>query len=195
MTLSLRSIGWHLGLLLLLLGSYLPTHATTDSLFTLKGKVVTPKNEGLLGANVSLLKANGKLQTGAITSQDGSYLLRAIPRGSYMLRISFVGYKTHSQTIQLTNKSLTLPSLILEEEGKELSAVQVVGKANEVTIKGDTLEYNAGSFTVNQGAVVADLVKKLPGQRSTKMGKSRSTVRSSSRSWSMGSASSKATQR
>ena len=163
MTLSLRSIVWRLGLLLLLLGSYLPAHAVTDSLFTLKGKVVTPKNEGLLGANVSLLKADGKLQTGAITSQDGSYLLRAIPRGSYTLRISFVGYKTHSQTIQLTNKSLTLPSLILEEEGKELSAVQVVGKANEVTIKGDTLEYNAGSFTVNQGAVVADLVKKLPG--------------------------------
>ena len=117
MTLSLRSIVWRLGLLLLLLGSYLPAHATTDSLFTLKGKVVTQKNEGLLGANVSLLKVDGKLQTGAITSQDGSYLLRAIPRGSYTLRISFVGYKTHSQTIQLVNKSLTLPSLTLEEEG------------------------------------------------------------------------------
>ena len=41
--------------------------------------------------------------------------------------------------------------------------MKVVGKTSDVVIKGDTIEFHAGNFTTNQGAVVADLIKKLPG--------------------------------
>ena len=41
--------------------------------------------------------------------------------------------------------------------------MKVVGKTSDIIIKGDTIEYHAANFTTNQGAVVADLIKKLPG--------------------------------
>jgi hypothetical protein len=44
-----------------------------------------------------------------------------------------------------------------------LNEVQITGEANPVAIRGDTIEFNAGSFKVKENAVVEDLLKKLPG--------------------------------
>lgn len=163
MSLLRKSLLGALTLLFGLLLSALPAKAAADSLYTLSGKVMESRDSALLGATVSLLKADGKLLSGAITARDGSYRLRSIPRGSYTLRVSFVGFKTHSQTVRLEDKSLQLPTILLVSDGQELSEVKVIGKTPDVQIKGDTIEYNAANFTTNQGAVVADLIKKLPG--------------------------------
>ena len=142
-----------------------------DSLRTISGKILDEKNEALLGASVSLLQPDGKLKTGAVSAKDGSFLLKHVARGSYMLRVTFVGYKTHSQTLQMAGSNLTLTPIKLEGEGELLEGVKVVGKTSDVVIKGDTIEFHAGNFTTNQGAVVADLIKKLPGASIDENGK------------------------
>jgi hypothetical protein len=52
-----------------------------------------------------------------------------------------------------------------------LDAVEVVQEAPPVTVKNDTIEYNAGSFKTKPNAVVEDLLKKLPGVQVDKDGK------------------------
>jgi len=151
-----------MSLLLLLLGLPAGLRAQ-DSLYTITGRVLDEKSEALLGASVSLLQSDGKPKTGAITAKDGAFLLKGIAAGSYTLRISYVGYKTHTAPIRLAKQSLTLPAITLQAEGEVLEGVKVVGKTSDVVIKGDTIEFHAGNFTTNQGAVVADLIKKLPG--------------------------------
>ena len=157
-----RSIIGLMSLLLLLLGLPADLRAQ-DSLYTITGRVLDEKSEALLGASVSLLQSDGKLKTGAITAKDGAFHLKGIAAGSYTLRVSFVGYKTHTTPIRLEKQSLTLPTITLQAEGEVLEGVKVVGKTSDVVIKGDTIEFHAGNFTTNQGAVVADLIKKLPG--------------------------------
>lgn len=132
-----------------------------DSLRTISGKILDEKNEALLGASVSLLQPDGKLKTGAVSGKDGSFLLKHVARGSYTLRVTFVGYKTHSQSLQAAGSNLTLAPIKLEGEGELLEGVKVVGKTSDVVIKGDTIEFHAGNFTTNQGAVVADLISTL----------------------------------
>lgn len=39
----------------------------------------------------------------------------------------------------------------------------VIGKAPEVTVRNDTVEYNADSYKVTEGSVLEDLLKKMPG--------------------------------
>ena len=148
--------------LLLLLSSPL-TSLAQEALYSISGRVQDEQKEALLGASVSLLLSDGKLKTGVITSKDGAFLLKGVSAGNYTLRISFVGYKTHTAPLQLGQKSLTLPPIPLHSEGSVLEGVKVVGKTSDIIIKGDTIEYHAANFTTNQGAVVADLIKKLPG--------------------------------
>ncbi len=153
-----------IGLLSLLYLIALPLPALAqDALYTISGRVQDDQKEALLGASVSLLLSDGKLKTGVITSKDGAFLLKGVSAGNYTLRISFVGYKTHTTPVQLGQKSLTLPLITLHSEGSILEGVKVVGKTSDIIIKGDTIEYHAANFTTNQGAVVADLIKKLPG--------------------------------
>ena len=155
---------YHLRLLLLplFLAFVLPARAqqTTHSI---SGRIHDEAGEALPSANVSLLLPDGKLRTGATTAKDGSFVLRGIAQGSYTLRISFVGYKTLTRAVQVSSKDLPLGTLTLEEDGAVLSDVNVVAKANEVVVKGDTLEYNATSYTTQQGAAIIELLKKLPG--------------------------------
>ena len=148
--------------LLLLFASPL-TSLAQEALYSISGRVQDEQKEALLGASVSLLLSDGKLKTGVITSKDGAFLLKGVSAGNYTLRISFVGYKTYTTPVQLGQKSLTLPLITLHSEGSILEGVKVVGKTSDIIIKGDTIEYHAANFTTNQGAVVADLIKKLPG--------------------------------
>ena len=67
-----------------------------EALYSISGRVQDEQKEALLGASVSLLLSDGKLKTGVITSKDGAFLLKGVSAGSYTLRISFVGYKTHT---------------------------------------------------------------------------------------------------
>ena len=44
-----------------------------------------------------------------------------------------------------------------------LDEIVVEGEKPPVTVNGDTLEFNAGSFATKPNAVVEDLLKKMPG--------------------------------
>lgn len=131
----------------------------------LQGRVIDENKQGLPAASVKLLGSNGKLQTGTTTSANGSYKLANVPKGNYMLEVSFIGYTTVKQSVRVNdnNGEQKLGYITLKEDTKSLKEVAVVGKATEVVIKGDTIEYNAASFTQMDAAVLEDLVKKLPG--------------------------------
>ena len=158
----LRALRRLLLLLLLLAPPSLGLRAqqTTHSI---SGTILDEAGEALPSATISLLLPDGKLKGGITSSKDGSFVLRNVAQGSYTLRITFVGYKAQTRPIKIANKNIQLGKITLEEDGRVLSDVQVVAKANEVVVKGDTLEYNATSYTTQQGAAIIELLKKLPG--------------------------------
>ncbi|MBK7630476.1 MAG: carboxypeptidase-like regulatory domain-containing protein [Ignavibacteriales bacterium] len=58
---------------------------------TLKGKVVDKEyGEPLIGANVLVIGTN----LGAASDIDGNYEIKNISPGTYLLRVSYIGYKT-----------------------------------------------------------------------------------------------------
>lgn len=139
----------------------------------LQGRVIDENKQGLPAASVKLLGSNGKLQTGTTTSANGAYRLANVPKGAYTLEVSFVGYVTLKQAVRVSESSgeQRLGIITLKEDAQALKEVSVVGKATEVAIKGDTIEYNAASFTQMDAAVLEDLVKKLPGAEIDASGK------------------------
>lgn len=59
----------------------------------------------------------------------------------------------------------------VKDDGILLGEAVVTAKAAEIAIKGDTVEYNADSYKVQQSAVVEDLLKKMPGAEVDSEGK------------------------
>ena len=61
------------------------------------------------------------------------------------------------------NYEINIPNVRMAPMSKELQEVVIYANKNPIYYKGDTLVYVADSFKVAEGAVVEDLLKKLPG--------------------------------
>lgn len=130
--------------------------------------IVIEKENGLPveQATVRLLHPkDSTLARGTATNRTGQFTLKNVAAGSYLLHISYVGFDALYQPLQVTGKidPVRLGKLALTEGGVQLGEALVIGKAPEVAVRNDTLEYNADSYKVAEGSVLEDLLKKMPG--------------------------------
>ena len=124
-------------------------------------------------ATVRLFTYNGTDSTlvqGAQTYYDGLFILSNIREGKYRLIVSSIGYNEHSQWIEMKNSDIDIPAIRLVEQVQELAEVSVQGKAAEMTVKGDTIEYNTAAYQVSETATVEELLKKMNGVEVDKEG-------------------------
>lgn len=108
---------------------------------------------------------------GAQTTYDGLFILNNIRPGKYKLYISSVGFNEIVHEVKMPNANLDLPTIRLTEQVQHLAEVSVQGKAAEMTVKGDTIEYNTAAYQVAENAMVEDLLKKMNGVTIDKEGK------------------------
>ena len=111
------------------------------------------------------------LVQGAQTTYDGLFVLTNIPQGKYRLIISSVGFAEMTKEIDMPNHNLDIPVIRLHEQVQHLAEVSVQGKAAEMTVKGDTIEYNTAAYQVSETANVEELLKKMNGVEVDKEGK------------------------
>src|SRR5687768_4095295 len=100
--------------------------SSAQNKLTINGNVTdSGSGETLIGASVKLV---GPVTTGAVTNSYGFYSISA-PAGKYQLAVSFIGYKTDTQTVDLS-KSLKIN--IALAESNQLDEVVISGeKRNE----------------------------------------------------------------
>ncbi|MGO3811790.1 carboxypeptidase regulatory-like domain-containing protein [Mesonia sp.] len=107
--------------------------------------------------------ADGNLENYAITNPDGEYSFRVSAGAEYKLVASFLGLKPSEKTINIPEDSEDLSfDFTLFSNESELEGVELVYEM-PVTIKGDTIVYNADSFTNGTERKLGDVLKKLPG--------------------------------
>ncbi|MBL7847687.1 MAG: TonB-dependent receptor family protein [Cyclobacteriaceae bacterium] len=135
--------------------------------FTLRGQAVDTVSSPMPSATVMLLQAkDSALVSFAATDRQGNFELKNINRGEYQLKITFVGYASAIKEIKSSDfvtPVMELGLLRLEPVSKELDALVIKGEKAPVTVKRDTIEFNAGSFKTKTNANVEDLLKRMPG--------------------------------
>lgn len=77
--------------------------------------------------------------------------------------VSYTGMKPIKKELNFINRNLDIGTLVLEEDSELLGEVIVVAERAPITIKKDTLQFNAASFKTGADANVETLLKKLPG--------------------------------
>ena len=123
-------------------------------------------NEPLPGAAVVLLNPKDSTQvTGVVSNVDGQVNMPVSKYGTYVVRISYMGYITQYKDITLSRqtKTLNLGTITLQEDAKVMKEAQVTAQLAQVEMKEDTFVYNAGAFRVPEGSNLEELVRKLPG--------------------------------
>lgn len=135
--------------------------------YRLSGKITDSAGVALAGASVSLLHpADSTLAAFGISTGEGQFAIADARDGSYLLQVAYMGYYTLYREVTVSaTQPTTLGTLVLQanKRGHVLNEVVISGEKVPVRLKGDTLEYNAGSFKVPPGGVVEDLLRKLPG--------------------------------
>jgi hypothetical protein len=126
------------------------------------------------GASVSLLyPEDSTLAVFGISNENGNFAIADAKDGSYVLQVAMMGYYTEYIKVDVPYRNdNNLGKIVLKtnEAGTLLKEVVVSGERVPVRVKGDTLEYNAGSYKVKPDAMVEDLLRKLPGVQVDKEG-------------------------
>ncbi|WP_195372537.1 MULTISPECIES: TonB-dependent receptor [Parabacteroides] len=123
-------------------------------------------NEPIEQATVRLLNVKDSTMVGGVaSSRNGNFTLKGIKAGSYLLHVSFVGFDPLYQPLRITGKNnpVNVGKLALSDGSIMLGEAIVIGKAPEVVVRNDTVEYNADSYKTTEGSVLEDLLKKMPG--------------------------------
>ncbi len=121
--------------------------------------------DALENAQIRLYNAQGKMLRGVITQKNGQFVLPNVPTGQYTLAVTFIGYKEQRFQLNLPRRSgnFRVADVLMREDANMMAEAVVEGKMPEMTVKEDTVMYNADAFKLTDGALVDELVKKLPG--------------------------------
>lgn len=133
---------------------------------TISGKLIEKESEEPVSmANIRVLQMPDSIfVTGRASDEKGLFTI-PVKHGAYILHISYIGYNDIYRNVEVTtsNPNVKLGTIAFEDNNILLSETVVTAKAPEITVKGDTVEYNADSYKVTESAVVEDLLKKMPG--------------------------------
>lgn len=132
--------------------------------YNVSGKICDAQGEPLISASVRLLTPKDSTAIkGVVSDTQGSFSIPNIKQGRYIVETSYVGYENKYNNINVTNQNIKLGTITLNESSIMLKGTTVIGIKTPITVKEDTVEFNADSYRTAPNAVVEDLLKRLPG--------------------------------
>lgn len=119
-----------------------------------------------------LLKKDSSLVSFGMTDAAGRFEITGLKNGDYRLLVTHVAYHNKNQffTIDDNNRQVQLGNIKMDDKTQVLDEVVVTSEAPPVTMVGDTIQYNAGSFKTQPNASVEQLLKRMPGMEVDKDG-------------------------
>ena len=117
-----------------------------------------------------VIKTNPTDTAYTFTDEKGQFKFDVVPASNFSVIISNLGFTPVAKFVPIKQpeKTVDLGNVILASRGKMMEEVFV--QSAPIVVKEDTIEYRADAFKTKEGAVVEDLLKKLPGIQVDKEG-------------------------
>lgn len=133
---------------------------------SVRGRVVDARSgENIEYATVALLSPkDSTLKAGTVTESNGSFNLQA-PAGSYLLRVTFIGYEPyyHTSAIRIGDKgSQNLGKLSIRTSATVMEAVEVSAERSMVEYQLDKRVINVDKNIVSGGGTATDVLEQVP---------------------------------
>ncbi len=132
---------------------------------TIKGIIADTTGDKLASAYIMLLSPKDSVMQNFTRGDDkGNFEFKNVRNINYILKVSYINYLPLSKNIgPFSGENIDLGQVKIKPIAKELMEVVVRTARAPLTIRGDTIEYDARSFKVPEGSTVEDLLRKLPG--------------------------------
>lgn len=140
----------------------------------LKGKIVDKNTSIPLESATIYLKSvkDSTVVDYTISDKNGNFEIKTKKNDiAVYFKVSYISYADYSEKLDNLNKDKDFGFVKLTENASTLNEVIVQSEAPPITIKNDTLEFNASSFKVRPDANVEALLKQLPGVEIDEEGK------------------------
>ena len=126
-----------------------------------EGIITDAFDNTILGANIIAVEKSTQVLDGFGISNDSGYFSLTLKKDTdYDIKISFIGFK---QIAFVLNKNVDFEkNFKLEQQAEALDEVELVYEM-PVTIRGDTIIYNADSFNTGTERKLGDVLKNMPG--------------------------------
>ena len=138
--------------------------AQDKEIINVKGRILEENSKQPVEfVNITILNpSDSSLITGAKTTNNGNFSINVAEKNNFIVKISYLGYLDSYKNIS-GKKSIDLGNINIKENTFMLDAAVVKARANEIVVSGDTIEYNADSYKVQENAALEELLKKMPG--------------------------------
>lgn len=133
---------------------------------TVRGIVADAKGGNLPGATLILLeKKDSVMAAFSMTDAAGKFELNEVPKGQFLLQISYLGFEPNWQSVEILGEKpgLDLGKIALSASAATLQSVEILGERDPMHMSNDTVEYNAAAFKVRPGDPAEALLRKMPG--------------------------------
>ncbi len=164
----MKTINQKLPFLLFLLFCCISSTAKSNNetiIGSLKGKVIDQNlKQPIPYATIVINDGANKIVSGGITTENGDFLITDIPKGTYTLKVQFIGYTTHSQSIEISrkNKDIDIGTITLAEEATSLDDVTIVAERTTIEQKIDRKVINVGKDLTTTGGTAAEIMNNIP---------------------------------
>ena len=156
-------------LLCAVLFSITAVHATdpapeTDKTGTISGKVLDATlKEPLPYVNIIIKNTSGKILTGGITLDDGTFEIKKIIEGNIIVSVQYIGYKTYNKEVNIGkgNYKVNLGNIFLEEKVEDLDEITVIAEVSTIQQKVDRKIINIGKDLAELGTA-SELMTAVP---------------------------------
>lgn len=132
---------------------------------TIRGIVQDTTGEVIPLATVMLLTPkDSQLVNFTRGDANGAFEFKNVKNAAYLLKITYVSYLPLQIPVgPATDGTLDLGIVKIKPITSELLEVVIKAAKSTLSIRGDTIEYDASSFKVPPGSTVEDLLRRLPG--------------------------------
>ncbi|WP_159020758.1 carboxypeptidase-like regulatory domain-containing protein [Algibacter sp. L3A6] len=133
---------------------------TKPSIF---GKVINEEKEPLEFVSVALLNPiDSTFVSYTITDDKGYFSGLDMEKDSLIIQFSSMGYAHFFKSLVSNGSPIDLGIIIMIDENSTLDEI-TISAVVPISIKKDTISYNANAFKVNPNDNIDNLLEKLPG--------------------------------
>lgn len=119
------------------------------------------KSKPLKGVTIVISDLLDSSKTTLTTNENGFFSIPNLQKGDYHLTTNYLGYKSEERTFKVENKPIHF-SFRLEPSDFTIEEVEIQAPSG-LTLKGDTMEFNANNFSTREYADADELVAQIPG--------------------------------
>ena len=126
--------------------------------------IVTDSTKLSLPGSTITITSDQHDSVSTVADLNGKFVFSSIKGTKVTIVISSIGFQSLKRHYTLANDNTPadLGTIVLKTESRMLNQVTIVGVV-PVTLKEDTVQYQASAYKVRENAPVEDLIKKLPG--------------------------------